>query len=83
MEFFFTLILTWIIVYLMVKAGKQKPKHKWTEEDSFKNRKSALESAYKNIVEGARSGDLRCKRLKREYEEAPEFKEYGITPIEL
>ncbi|MCI5817743.1 MAG: hypothetical protein SPE53_01175 [Prevotella sp.] len=38
---------------------------------------------YKKVVEGARSGDLRCKRLKREYEELPEFKEYGITPIEL
>ena len=83
MEFFFTLILTWIIVYLMVKAGERKPKHKWTEEDSFRFYKMSLEHEYKKVVEGARSGDLRCKRLKREYEELPEFKEYGITPIEL
>ena len=82
MEFFFTLILTWIVVFLMTRKTTSHSR-KWTEEDSFRFYKMSLEHEYNKVVEGARSGDLRCKRLKREYEELSEFKKYGITPIEL
>lgn len=79
---FFCLILTWIIVFLMTRKTTFHSR-KWTEKDSFELKKSYWEHEYKKVVEGARSGDMRSIRLKLEYEESPEFKELGLTPVNL
>ena len=79
MEFFFTLILTWIVVFLMTR--------RWTTIPSKRKinslRKHNIEYNYGKTVEAARQGDPKALNAKKRFEEMPEFKEFGLTPLNL
>lgn len=75
-EFFFTLILTWIIVYLMVKADKWKPRYKYKEKTP-----EEMERYFKEIAENAQRDFEKWERLKAEADaEAARLKAQKIDP---
>ncbi len=52
MECFFYLILTWIVVFLMVKAGKRKPRCRYkgmTQEEFEHQCKTKFETSKRNL----------------------------------
>ncbi len=61
MEFFFTLILTWIVVYLMVKAGERKPRYKYKEMTP-----EEMEESAKRLMEIQKQNLEKWERLKAE-----------------
>lgn len=79
MEFFFTLILSWIIVFLMTRKGTNSTSKR--KIDAL--RKWNIEYHYGKTVEAAREGDPKALDAKKRFEESPEFKEFGLTPLNL
>lgn len=79
MEFFFTLILTWIIVFLMTRKGTNSTSKR--KIDAL--RKWNIEYHYGKTVEATREGDLKALDAKKRFEESPEFKEFELTPLNL
>lgn len=79
MEFFFTLILIWIIVFLMTRKGTNSTSKR--KIDAL--RKWNIEYHYGKTVEAAREGDLKALDAKKRFEESPEFKEFELTPLNL
>ena len=61
MEFFFTIILTWIVVYLMEKAGKRKPRYKYKEMTP-----EEMEESAKRLMEIQKQNLEKWERLKAE-----------------
>ena len=79
MEFFFSLILSWMVVFLVTR----KRKHHTSKRKIDAFRKWNIEYHYGKTVEAAREGKSKALDAKKRFEEMPEFKEFGLIPIEL
>ena len=79
MEFFFSLILSWMVVFLVTR----KRKHHTSKRKIDALRKWNIEYYYGKTVEAAREGNLKALDAKKRFEESPEFEEFGLTPLNL
>ena len=77
--FMFSLILTWIVVFLMTRKGTNSTSKR--KIDAL--RKWNIEYYYGKTVEAAREGNLKALDAKKRFEESPEFEEFGLTLLNL
>ena len=79
MEILALLPIIWIIAYILDGKGSSSVSKRKLDESRRKN----IEYYYGKSVEAARRGELIGIKGKKRWEESPEFKELGITPVEL